>query len=103
MSFNILFQKQNKDVARKLGLATALMFSFPILTFYVCLYFVFHEHEDPTSWSGIMAVLAANIVVFGYVYSAFSEPHDDPLESSDNDDPTKKKGPRVGFYKERTD
>lgn len=93
-----MFQEQNKDVARKLGFATLLMFTFPIIVFYVCFYFVFNHHEEPANWSGGMAVLAANIVIYGYVYSAFSEP-DDFEEKSEGDE----KGPRVGIYKQRTD
>ena len=95
-----LMQEQNKDVARKLGLATAIMFTFPIITFYVCFYFIFSHHEEPANWSGGMAVFAANIVIYGYVYSAFSEPDDDTIEPSSKND---EKGPRVGIYKQRTD
>lgn len=86
-------------MARKLGLATALMFTFPIMVFYICLYNIFPHKEDPLAWSGFAAVGAANIVVFGYVYSAFSEPDEDFNPKNDNDE----SGPRVGAFKQRTD
>ncbi len=52
-----------------------------------------------------MAVAAANIVVFGYVWSAFHEDDDE----DDNDGEEKRKfdndasKPRVGAFKQRTD
>lgn len=90
-------------MARKLFIATALMFTFPIITFYICFYFVFADKEEPLAWSGFAAVGAANIVVFGYVYSAFSESDEDFENENkrmfDNDE----SGPRVGAFKQRTD
>lgn len=46
-----------------------------------------------------MAILAANMVVFGYVYSAFTE------EDEEDDDRNKNDAlyPRVGVFKQRTD
>jgi hypothetical protein len=93
-----LFQQQNKDVAIKLGTATVLMFTFPIAVFYICFHHVFNNNEFPENWSGGMAVLAANIVVAGYVISAFSEEDDEPTTSRGDSS-----GPRSGIYKERTD
>jgi len=55
-------------------------------------------------WSGGLAVFFTNIVIFGYVWSAFSE--EDPvdekeqrLSGGDGDIA----GPRVGAFKQRTD
>ena len=45
-----------------------------------------------------MAILAANIVVAGYVISAFSEKDDETTTSRGDAD-----GPRTGIYKLRTD
>ena len=43
---------------------------------------------------------AANVVVFGYVYSAFSEEDDDLVPMKKDNDAS---GPRVGAFKQRTD
>ena len=100
-----LLREENREVAKKLGIATGLMFTFPLLTFYTCFHFIFASKEQPLAWSGFAAVAAANIVIFGYVYSAFSEPDDeidgafDPRVKKDND----AGGPRVGAFKQRTD
>ena len=94
-----LLRPENRDVARKLGIATALMMTFPIIVFYFCFYFLFTNKEEPLAWSGFAAVGAANVVVFGYVYSAFSEPDEDFDPKKDNDE----SGPRVGAFKQRTD
>lgn len=98
-----LLLPENREVASKLGIATALMFTFPIITFYICFYFIFHGKEEPLAWSGFAAVGAANIVVAGYVYSAFSESDEEFLKDQkrmfDNDE----SGPRVGAFKQRTD
>jgi hypothetical protein len=90
---------ENRDVAQKLGVATGLMFTIPILVFYACLNFVFHEKDEPTMWAGGAAVIATNIIVGGYVVSAFSEEDDfdGEIESKDAN------GPRVGAFKTRTD
>ena len=92
-----LFQEQNRETASKLGRATLAMFTLPLLVFYVCSNFVFSEKEDPMMWGGFTAVLMVNVVIAGYVYSAFNE--EDDAEVSDNDE----SGPRTGAFKRRTD
>ena len=86
-------------MARKLGIATALMFTLPFIVFYICLSFVFTDKEEPAAWSGGMAVVTANVVVAGYVISAFSEEDDMDKTPSEGD----ADGPRVGAFKTRTD
>mmetsp|Transcript_9390 Transcript_9390/g.12615 ORF Transcript_9390/g.12615 Transcript_9390/m.12615 type:complete len:99 (+) Transcript_9390:51-347(+) len=98
MGWSLLFEPQNKEVAQKLGIATALMFTVPITVFYFCLTFVFHEKEDPEMWAGLTAVVTVNLVIAGYVYSAFSE-EDEFTTTSEGD----AAGPRVGAFKQRTD
>jgi len=93
-----LLHEQNKEVAKKLGIATACMFTIPFIVFYVCFYFIFHEKREPASWSGGAAVVAANLVIAGYVYSAFSE--DDEFDKQKEGDES---GPKVGAFKTRTD
>ena len=99
-----LLQEQNREVAKKLGTATLLMFTLPIIAFYIGLYYIFPNKEEPLMWSGGLAVFFTNIVIFGYVWSAFSE--EDPvdekeqrLSGGDGDIA----GPRVGAFKQRTD
>ena len=75
------------------------MMTVPILVFYICLNYLCAHKEQPLAWSGFAAVGAANVVIFGYVYSAFSEPDDDFYPNNDNDE----SGPRVGAFKESTD
>jgi len=76
------------------------MFTIPIGVFYLGLNYLFMDKEQPLAWSGFAAVAAANVVIFGYVYSAFSEPDEDfkPKENDNDVD-----GPRVGAWKQRTD
>ena len=93
-----LLQKQNKDVATKLGVATVAMVTIPIAAFYISFYFIFSNRQDPSIWSGAVAILAVNVVIFGYVYSAFSE-----KEETTTTSPGDALGPRVGHFKRRTD
>jgi drug/metabolite transporter (DMT)-like permease len=77
----------------KLGIATACMFTLPIFAFYLGLT-IFKDKTQPDNWAGGLAILVTNMVVAGYVYSAFQEKDD-----QDNDESR----PRVGVFKQRTD
>lgn len=74
------------------------MFTLPIITFYVCYWYVFPNKADPNAWAGGTAVIVANLVIALYVVSAFSEEDED--YNKDNDDAS---GPRTGVFKKRTD
>jgi Kef-type K+ transport system membrane component KefB len=90
--FFSLLQEQNKDTGRKLGITTVLMCTLPILSYYLGLY-LFANKNQPDSWAGGMAILMTNVIVAGYVISAFQEKEEDVTEQ-----------PRVGaFIKTRTD
>mmetsp|Transcript_31077 Transcript_31077/g.44122 ORF Transcript_31077/g.44122 Transcript_31077/m.44122 type:complete len:96 (+) Transcript_31077:121-408(+) len=95
MVFSLLMEEQNRDVGRKLGIATACMFTLPIISFYVGMW-VFQSKKEPDNWAGGLAILVTNIVVAGYCYSAFSEEDEDEFK-------TDAAGPRVGVFKQRTD
>jgi len=104
--YALLFQEQNRDVAKKLGTATLLMFTLPIISFYTGLYVIFPNKEEPLMWSGGLAVFFTNVVIAGYVISAFAEKDDVDEQqqrvsggSGDGD----LAGPRVGAFKQRTD
>jgi VMA21-like domain. len=83
------------------------MLTVPVITFYICFYFIFSNKAEPLAWSGFAAVGSVNIIVAAYVHSAFSEPDEvnvDPRVGSgvgkfDND----ASRPRVGAFKQRTD
>lgn len=53
-------------------------------------------------WSGGLAVIFANVVIAGYVVSAFSEEDDIDTQRRGFEDGDAD-GPRVGAFKERTD
>jgi len=99
--FALLLQEQNREVAKKLGTATLLMFSLPLIAFYIGFYFLFTNKEDPLMWSGLTAVFFANVVIAGYVVSAFSE--EDDVEEDQRGGDNDAAGPRVGAFKQRTD
>mmetsp|Transcript_2838 Transcript_2838/g.5321 ORF Transcript_2838/g.5321 Transcript_2838/m.5321 type:complete len:85 (+) Transcript_2838:389-643(+) len=84
------------------------MLTIPVITFYVCFYFIFSNKSEPLAWSGFAAVGAVNVIIAAYVYSAFSEPDEVEVDAKragtvvgkfDND----ASGPRVGSFKQRTD
>ena len=69
---------------------TVVMFTFPIGVFYIFFYLVFGGDPDMLGWSGLAAVLAANLVIFAYVKMAFNEDKDDRKDNSvDNVDKDK--------------
>jgi hypothetical protein len=87
------------------------MFTLPLVAFYVGLYRLFPTKDEPLMWSGLFAVFVANVVIVGYVVSAFSEEDD---EGENGVDPISRQrgygkadgdaaGPRVGVFKQRTD
>merc|ERR1719254_54287 len=96
--FALLLHKQNREVAKKLGSATLLMFTLPIISFYISLHYLFPDKDDPTMWAGGVAVFFTNVVIAGYVISAFSEKNEDADSVGGDED-----GPRVGAFKQRTD
>lgn len=102
-----MLQEQNRDVAKKLGTATALMFTMPLIVFYLCQYYVFTERDNPEAWSGGMAIVTVNCVIAWYVVSSFSEDDDGGVDNNRrNTEATLLKdedGPRTGFNKTRTD
>jgi len=110
-----LLDEQNRDVGRKLGIATALMFTLPFITYFGCFHYLFAHKQEPANWAGAAAVFVTNCVIAGYVVVAFSEPdedeeelkkrglsgkaHSQPQQGGDNDS----KHPRTGIFKQRVD
>ena len=86
-------QPQNRDVGKKLGTATAMMFTLPILAFYVSMW-LFSEKKHPENWAGGVAILVTNIIIGVYCWSALSE---------EDDDPNDERFPKSGNSKQRTD
>lgn len=93
-----LLAPHNREVGKKLGLATLAMVSLPFLAFYAALYY-FRDRPEPLNYAGAAAVLMVNVVIAAYVVSAFYEDDADPSKRDDND----ASAPRVGIYKQRTD
>ncbi len=88
-----LLHPQNRETGKKLGIATALMFTCPILAFYIAMWF-FSEKKHPENWAGGAAIVVTNIIVGGYSYSALTE---------EDDDPNDRRASNKGNSKERTD
>jgi len=63
---------------------------------------VFSHKEFPDAWSGVCAVMTANVIIASYVYVAFTEDEEDQ-EKLQEDDDNDASGPRVGVFKKRTD
>ena len=89
-------------MARKLGTATLAMFTLPILAFYLGMY-LFATKSDPTMYAGGLAVLVANLVIAGYVVSAFGEEEPELTEEEKRMGDNDASVPRVGAFKQRTD
>jgi NADH:ubiquinone oxidoreductase subunit 5 (subunit L)/multisubunit Na+/H+ antiporter MnhA subunit len=74
----------NRDVQIKFWISTLLMFTLPILT-----YFMFHDYildgyilqltpGQRLTWSAVSAVIMANILAIGYVVMALTTEEDKP-------------------------
>jgi hypothetical protein len=86
-------------VGKKLGYATLLMFTAPVITFFAVEYVVkLRNVSNPDNWAGGAAILVTNLIVAGYCYSAYKEDLNDDTKK-DNDETA----PRVGIYKQRLD
>lgn len=100
----------NRQVGQKLGLATLLMVTLPFIAFYAALE-LFADYAEPVNWAGGVAILVTNLVIAGYSYSALTEediivgPNGEIVKAQLDKDGDGKDadGPRVGFYKQRTD
>ena len=91
-----LLNEQNRNVGRKLVFTTGLMFTLPIITYFIVNYIVTTYYKDtiqnPDNYSGGAAILMTNIIVGGYCYMAYYEDNNEIIEP-----------PRVGKFKTRTD
>lgn len=74
-----------------------MMFIFPFVAFYAGMVF-FQDKQNPDNWAGGCAIIATNIIVGSYCYSAFMEEDDDDEEDRYDHD-----GPKTGAFKNRTD
>ena len=73
--FTALRQEQNKEVLKKLVIATLAMVVLPVATFFAVK--ASHVKSNPESadmWGGFAAVVMANVVIVSYVVMAFNEP-----------------------------
>jgi len=87
-----LLDPENKEIGRKLAIATCFMFTLPIIFFYAAMW-LFSNKKNPENWSGGVAIFVVNIIVGSYCYMAWREDMDTNDES----------GPRKGTSKQRVD
>jgi hypothetical protein len=97
-----LLQEQNCEVAQKLGTVTLAMFTLHILAFYLGIY-LFVTKSDPTMYAGGLVVLVANLVIAGYVVSAFGEEEPELTEEEKRIGDNDASGPWDGAFKQQTD
>ena len=104
MGFSLLLQPQNRPVAMKLLHYTLLMFTLPFLTFYLTL-----DHILPliapslthkTNYAVAVSVITVNLIIAGYVVSAFNE--EDPQEEEEERGIGSNEQPKVGIWKKDT-
>jgi hypothetical protein len=53
------------------------MLAFPLATFYFSFYFIFKGDPEMLGWSGVLAIVATNIVIVAYVLMAWNEDAED--------------------------
>lgn len=72
---DILLDKGNRSVARKLLLYTFLMVTVPVITYYATRRYLFGDLQERQREiaSGLSAVLATNVIMGAYVWEALTE------------------------------
>lgn len=95
-------EPQNRAVGQKLGIATLCMCVLPVVAFFSVSWLVSQNNNThPDNYGAAAAIVATNLVVAVYVWSAFRE------EDDGSDDKKKEQQPVVGIFrnkpKERTD
>ena len=86
----------NREVGRKLLIATASMVVLPVATYVLSEQYLFATKRNPDNWAAAAAIVVTNIIVGVYCYMAFCE--------KDEDDETQyggHAGPKVGIFKHR--
>lgn len=78
-AYAVFFGPENRAVTMKLLQYSLLMFVAPIGTYYATLHGFFKGDVQMVGWSGIAAVVVANLVIAAYVIMAWNEtdPSDD--------------------------
>jgi len=83
-------------VTLKLIRYSLFMLLAPLATFYFFFYLVFKQDKDMLGWSGISAVVAANLVIASYVVMAFSEKdEEDEAVAARKEGAARSRGPAV--------
>lgn len=76
-AYEVFFSPQNIVVTLTLIRYTLYMILFPLATFYISYYLVFKQDQSMLGWSGILAVISANLVIAAYVRMAWLEDQED--------------------------
>mmetsp|Transcript_28040 Transcript_28040/g.64192 ORF Transcript_28040/g.64192 Transcript_28040/m.64192 type:complete len:134 (-) Transcript_28040:88-489(-) len=85
-AFKVLFQAQNTETAKILGFTTLAMVVIPVATFYSTMNTIFSKTAQPTTWAGLAAVFAVNVVLVAYIIFAFSEKDPEKEGNGSGDD-----------------
>lgn len=72
-AYEVFFGPQNRVVTLKLIQYSLMMVLIPLGTFYFSYYVFFKMDPAMLGWSGILAVIATNCVIFAYIKMAFDE------------------------------
>jgi hypothetical protein len=72
----VFFGPTNRVVTLKLIRYSLMMFLIPLLTFYITWIVIYKKDKDMLGWSGLVAVLSANVVIASYVIMAWNEDRD---------------------------
>lgn len=86
-AYAVFFGPENRAVTMKLLQYSLLMFVAPIGTYYATLHGFFKGDVQMVGWSGIAAVVVANLVIAAYVVMAWNET--DPEDGGGGDAPRK--------------
>mmetsp|Transcript_19685 Transcript_19685/g.19784 ORF Transcript_19685/g.19784 Transcript_19685/m.19784 type:complete len:90 (+) Transcript_19685:288-557(+) len=82
--YKFFFNDENRAVTMTLIHYSIWMFALPITTFFFSHYIIFDAKLDTMGYSGILAVVAANIVIAAYVRMAWLEEQADIAQRQDN-------------------
>jgi hypothetical protein len=100
--YELFWAPENRTVTLKLIRYSLWMILFPLVTFYFTYYIMFDGDKSMIGWSGIAAVVVANMVIADYIRMAWYEDEDEEGVDQTGVDQTGK-GKRVKKRELKTD